>query len=65
MIRVNGREYEWRRQMTVAELIEDLDDGFAYAVVRINGKYISKPDFEQSIIPDDSEVFFIPMIAGG
>jgi thiamine biosynthesis protein ThiS len=65
MIRVNGKEHRWRREMTVSDLIGELDDGFFYAVVRVNGKYISKPDFEKSVVPDDSEVFFIPMIAGG
>ena len=65
MIIVNGKERGWRKKMTIADLIEELEGGFIYAVVRVNGQYISKPDFKKILIPDDSEIYLIPMIAGG
>jgi sulfur carrier protein ThiS len=51
--------------MTVADLLKDLDDPQHYAVVKINDKYISRPDFKKTMIPDNSEIFLIPMVAGG
>ncbi len=65
MIRVNGKDFPWHEGMTVTELIEELDDPYPYIVVRINDKHISKPNFEKTTIPDNSEVFLIPIVAGG
>ena len=65
MIKVNGKEHDWREGMTITDLIKDLDDSFPYAVVRIDEKQISRPYFKTTRIPDSTEVFLIPMIAGG
>ena len=65
MIQVAGKPHPWHDGMTVSDLLEELDDSHPYAVVRINEQYISRPNFEQATIPDDAEVFLIPMIAGG
>lgn len=65
MIKVGDREIPWREGMTVADLIRALDDPYPYAVVRINGKTVSRPNFEKTLVPDQSEVFLIPMVAGG
>lgn len=65
MIRVKDKEIPWREGMTVADLIRDLNDPFPYAVVRIGGKTVSRPNFEKTRVPDDSEVFLIPLVAGG
>jgi sulfur carrier protein len=65
MIRVNGKKFPWREGMTVADLLKDLSDSHHYVVVRINEKHVSRPFFEKTLIPDNSDVFLIPMIAGG
>jgi thiamine biosynthesis protein ThiS len=65
MIQVAGKQHPWHDGMTVLELLNELNDPHPYAVVRINERYVSRPNFEQTIIPDDAEVFLIPMIAGG
>ena len=65
MIRVKGKDFPWREGMTVADLLKDLSDPYSYVVIRINDRQISKPFFEKTLIPDNSEVFLIPMIAGG
>jgi thiamine biosynthesis protein ThiS len=62
---VAGKKLPWHKGMTVSELLNTLNDPHPYAVVRINEQYITRPNFEQTIIPDDAEVFLIPMIAGG
>ena len=51
--------------MTINDLLNKIDDAHPYAVVRINDKYVSRPNFDKTTIPDNSEVFLIPMIVGG
>jgi thiamine biosynthesis protein ThiS len=65
MIQVAGKQVAWREGMTVSDLLDALKDPHPYAVVRIDELYVTRPNFEHTIIPDDSEVFLIPMIAGG
>jgi thiamine biosynthesis protein ThiS len=65
MIRVNGKKHSWHEGMTIKDILKDLSDSHLYAVVRINDKHVSRPYFEKTLIPDNSEVFLIPMIAGG
>jgi len=65
MIQVAGKQHLWHDGMTVSDLLKEIDDSHPYAVVRINEQYVSRPNFEQTIIPDDTEIFLIPMIAGG
>ena len=49
----------------MADLIGSLNDPYSYVVVRLNGRSISRPNFETTLVPDDAEVIFIPMISGG
>lgn len=65
MIQVQGKRLPWRENMTVADLLADLDEHYHYAVVRINGRTVSSPDFGDTVIPDEAEIFLVPMIAGG
>lgn len=51
--------------MTVSDILHQLDDGYPYPVARVNGRLVSRPDFHRATIPDGSEVFLIPLIAGG
>ncbi len=65
MVLVEGREFSWREDLTVAELLEELGDPYPYAVVRVNDNVISGPDFKKAKVPRGSEVYLIPLIAGG
>jgi thiamine biosynthesis protein ThiS len=65
MIQVAGKQIAWREGMTVSDLLDELEDPHPYAVVRINEQYVTQPNFEHTSVPDDAEVFLIPMIAGG
>jgi thiamine biosynthesis protein ThiS len=65
MIRVSGKERPWRAGMTVADLLRECDDPHDWPVVRINDDYVSRPNFATTPVPDESDVFLIPMIAGG
>jgi thiamine biosynthesis protein ThiS len=65
MIKVGKKDLPWREGMTVADLLKDLGDPYPYVVVRINDQTVSKPDFYKTQVPDNSEVFLIPTVAGG
>lgn len=65
MIRVNGERHSWFEGMTVADLLKELPDPYPYPVVRINGQYVSRPNFAQTTIPENADIFLLPMIAGG
>jgi sulfur carrier protein ThiS len=65
MIRVAGADYPWHEGMTVADLLAERNDGQDYPVVRVKNHYISRLNFARTTIPDNVEVFLIPMIAGG
>jgi len=65
MIQVAGKQMAWREGMTISDLLDALEDPHPYAVVRINEQYVTRPNFELTFVPDDAEVFLIPMIAGG
>ena len=65
MVKVGGKNIPWYEKMTVADLLNDINDPYKYVVVRINKKYISRSNFKKTLVPDNSEVFLIPMISGG
>ena len=65
MIRVGEKQIPWHEGMTVASVLAQMEDGHIYAVVRLNGKLISRPRFDTTPVPDNSEVILIPMVAGG
>ena len=65
MINVNGEKHSWYEGMMVADLILSLSNSYNYPVIRINDQYVSKPNFETTMLPDNSDVFLLPMISGG
>jgi len=65
MVRIADREFYWREGMTVADLLEELGDPYPYAMVRVSGRLISRPNFDKVAVPNNSEVFLIPLISGG
>jgi len=65
MIKVAGHTIDWRAGMTISDLLIEINDPHPYAVVRINQTYVSRPNFDKTTIPDNAEVYLIPMVAGG
>ena len=65
MIKVADHTIDWREGMTISDLLIEINDPYPYAVVRINQSYVSRHNFDKTIIPDDAEVYLIPMVAGG
>ena len=65
MIRVADHTVDWREGMTISDLLIAINDPHPYAVVRINQTYVSRPNFDKTTVPDNAEVYLIPMVAGG
>jgi sulfur carrier protein ThiS len=65
VIKVSDKTVAWHEGMTIKDLLKEIEDDHPYAVVRINARYVSRPDFDRTTIPDNADVFLIPMIAGG
>jgi thiamine biosynthesis protein ThiS len=65
VIIVNGEQMPWKSDMTVSHLLQEISDTHQYAVIKINGRYVSRPSFDTHVIPDNAEIYLIPMIAGG
>jgi thiamine biosynthesis protein ThiS len=65
MVRVNGREIEWREGMTVADLLNEMGDSWLCPVVRVGGKIVTRPNFHKAHVPDNTDVHLLHLIAGG
>ena len=65
MIRVADQSIDWHEGMTISDLLIEINDPHPYAVVRINQTYVSRPNFDKTTVPDNAEVYLIPMVAGG
>ncbi len=66
MIRVNNRdEVAWEEGLTVARLLERFNYIHPHLVIRVNGVVVPDEEFESRLVPEDSEVWVIHLIAGG
>jgi thiamine biosynthesis protein ThiS len=65
MITVGEHEIPWQDGLTVAGVLAKLEDGHRYAVVKLDGKLVSRPHFDTTPVSDHSRIIPIPMIAGG
>lgn len=65
MIQVDDKPLPWQDTLTVASLLATLEDVEFCAVVRLNGRLVSSPDFAKTPIPDNAEIQLLPLVAGG
>jgi len=65
MIEVDGKELPWSEQLTMAHLLGTLENVEFCSVVRLNGRLVSSPQFAETIIPDNSIIQLLPLVAGG
>jgi thiamine biosynthesis protein ThiS len=65
MIEVDGRSRPWPRDLTLAELMTQVDPRGEIAVVRMNDRLVSRPKFKSTAVPDGAVIRLIPMVAGG
>ncbi len=65
MIKVDEIKMQWSQNMTIASLLETLEDVEFCSVVRLNGTLVSSPKFTETQIPDNSRIQLLPLVAGG
>ncbi len=66
MIRVNNQYHvEWRPNMTVQDLLDELKFTFRMIVVKVNGQVVLRPDYATTLVPDGAEVQALHLISGG
>jgi len=63
---LNNRPDEFSdEQLTVQELLEIKNFTFKMLIIRINGNFIKKTEYNSSIIHDGDEVMVLHLISGG
>jgi thiamine biosynthesis protein ThiS len=65
MVKVDGVNLDWREGMTIADLLEEIGDGYNCPVVRLDGTFVARHDFHKASVPDNTEVHLLHLIAGG
>jgi thiamine biosynthesis protein ThiS len=65
MVTIDEKKIPWQEGLTVATLLAQMTDGHIYAVVKLDGRLVSRPHFSNTPVPDGARVTLIPMIAGG
>jgi len=65
MIEVDEKQMQWSENLTIANLLKILDNTEFCSVVRLNGKLVSSPKFDETFIPDNSKIQLLPLVAGG
>ncbi len=65
MIKVNGRDRKWEKDLTIDLLLKRCKYTFPLIMVKINGKYVSKEKYKDTLIMDSDDVQVIHSIAGG
>ncbi len=63
-MKVNEEEFTHEEGMTVEDMLKKRDPKMPIVVVRVNGEYISKMEWDR-VLKDDDDVTVIPVIAGG
>jgi sulfur carrier protein len=65
MIEVDEQPLPWSENMTLASLLETLENIEFCSVVRLNGRLVSSPKFAETPVPDNSRIQLLPLVAGG
>jgi sulfur carrier protein ThiS len=51
--------------MTIADVLAECADAGDTPVVRLGEHYVSRRDFASTPVPDGSQIYLLPTIAGG
>jgi len=64
-ITVNQEARDWVEGETVARLLLRMKYTYPLVAVKIDGRLVSKSEYEKQTIPDDSNVEVIHLMSGG
>lgn len=65
MIKVNNRDFPWTDNLSVKKLLKLKKYTYPKIIVKINGKYIPKEEYANTLIKDNEDVKVIHLLAGG
>lgn len=65
MINVNDKDMDWFENMTISDLMVNIENTDHCAAVRVNNVLVSSPNFDKTSIPDNAKIYLLPLIAGG
>ncbi len=64
-ITINDEEMSWNQGMTVRQMLDAMPGQLHMVVVRVNGKMVSRHDWDTATVPDGAKVEVVDIIAGG
>jgi len=66
VIIVNQRDrVEWRRGMTVRDVMAAMEWDFVLVMVTVNGEHVDRDDYDTYPVPDEADVRIIHIAHGG
>lgn len=65
MIKLNGKEIEFRENITVLDIVHKYDFDIKRIAVEINENIISKKDYDKTIINDQDTIEVVSFVGGG
>lgn len=64
-VTVNGNKYHYERPITISEMLVNLRKQSLPLAVRVNGKTVSRKNFESTLVKDGDEISVIVFLGGG
>ncbi|OGF53453.1 MAG: thiamine biosynthesis protein ThiS [Candidatus Firestonebacteria bacterium RIFOXYC2_FULL_39_67] len=65
-VKINGKEHEFEREMSVSELlILNKVESPDMVSVQLNGEFVKKEEFSRTIIKENDSVDFLYFMGGG
>ena len=65
MIEINGRTIQWEEDITVKRALEKMNYTFPMIIVKVDGKTVSREEWDRFIIHRGAKVQALHQIAGG
>ncbi len=65
MIKVNNRDHEWRKGITVQDILDDLNYTYPVLVVMVRGEHIDKNMYPNTLVYDGDDVKILHPVCGG
>ena len=65
MIIVNGQAVEWRKDLSVSELLRCCNYSFPLIIVKVNGEHVEKLSYQSYMVADGANVEVIHLMSGG
>ena len=66
MIIVNNRDkLEWKKNMTVKDVLNEMGDMYSLITVTVNDKFVPEDDYESFLIPGEAKINVFHLAHGG